>query len=109
MRKQRRGALDGSPEGAARPLRTKSANQFRVGLAIGALVTIAMVLLIAQNGESAQLDWLAFHFTAPLWIMLLLTAIAGGIVWELLKVGWRRGRQQQKDRQAALQAVKKLS
>jgi uncharacterized integral membrane protein len=90
-----------SPATNAGALKVKAANQFRVGLALGSLVTVAVVLLIIQNGESAQLDWLVFHFSSPLWIMLLLTSVAGGVVWELLKVGWRRGRQKQTQRRAA--------
>ncbi len=37
-------------------------NPFRAGVAFGTAVTIAVGLLIVQNGESAQLDWLVFHF-----------------------------------------------
>jgi uncharacterized integral membrane protein len=60
-----------------RALRPVPPNRFRTGLALGAVVTVAIVLLIIQNGRSARLNWLAFHFGAPLWIMLLLTAAAG--------------------------------
>lgn len=65
---------------------------FRAGLVLGTIVTVAVALLIVQNGESSQLDWLSFEFKTPLWIMLLLTMLAGAIVWEFAKMGYRRGR-----------------
>ena len=76
-------------------------NGFHVGLVVGVLVTVAVVLLIIQNGESARLDWLVFHFSAPLWIMLLLTLAAGGIVWELIRFTARRGRRRRSERRGA--------
>jgi len=81
-------------------------NRFRAGIVLGALVTVGIVLVIVQNGESTQLDWIAFHFKTPLWILLTLTAAAGAIVWELIKVGWRRGRRQRRDQEAALTAAR---
>jgi uncharacterized integral membrane protein len=59
---------------------------------VGVLIAVAVLLLIVQNGESAQLTWLFFDFSAPLWIMLLLTMVAGAASWELVKKGWRRRR-----------------
>ena len=98
---------DDSPPGqredsVKQALRGARRNRFRVGVVFGIIVTIAVVLLIVQNGESAQLDWVGFHFKMPLWILLVLTAVAGAIVWELVKVGWRRGKTQRRNQKAAL-------
>ncbi|MEO7396931.1 MAG: hypothetical protein ABIW84_00045, partial [Ilumatobacteraceae bacterium] len=82
----------GSPDALVAAMRGAKRNRFRVGMVIGTVVSIAIVLLIVQNGESAQLDWLSFHFKMPLWILLILTSAAGAIVWELINVLWRRGR-----------------
>jgi uncharacterized integral membrane protein len=79
----------------------RSVTPFRAGLVLGSIVTIAVVLLIVQNGESTQLDWLAFEFKAPLWIMLILTMVAGAIVWDVAKVAYRRGRENQRRRERA--------
>lgn len=87
---------------AAAELRSAKRNRFRAGMVFGVVVTIAVVLLIVQNGESAQFDWITFHFKSPLWILLTLTATAGAIVWDLIKVGWRRGRRQRRDEKSAL-------
>lgn len=79
---------------------------FRVGLIVGAVITVAIALLIIQNGESARLDWLTFDFEAPLWIMLLLTLAAGAVVWETAKMLWHRGRRLRDERRNALREVK---
>lgn len=102
---------DASPdrnETITRVLKSTGPNPFRAGLVLGAIVAVAMVLLIIQNGESAQLDWVVFHFDAPLWIMLILTAAAGAVVWEVIKVVWHRGRRLRRERRTALKAVKDL-
>ena len=72
-------------ESVARALKSARRTRFRTRLALGVVVTVAIVLLIIQNGRSAHLSWLAFHFSSPLWIMLLLTAAAGAVVWEVIK------------------------
>ena len=91
-----------SEDSIKQALRGARRNRFRAGVLFGIIVTIAVVLLIVQNGESAQLDWVGFHFKMPLWILLVLTAVAGAIVWELVKVGWRRGNEQRRNQKAAL-------
>ncbi len=90
---------------AGRALRSTGRNSFRTGVILGVLITVAVVLLIIQNGESVQLDWIAFHFRTPLWIMLLLTAAAGAVVWELIKVASRRTRRSRRDRREAAGGV----
>lgn len=83
--------------------------QFRLGLIVGTAVTIAVVLLIVQNDESAQIDWLFFHFSSPLWIILLLTMVAGGVVSEIVKVTLRHGRARSELRRETLKQAKALS
>lgn len=81
---------------------------FRLGVISGAVVTIAVVILIVQNGESAQIDWLFFHFSSPLWIVLFITMAAGGVVWEVVKLLIRRGRKQSEFRRETAEKAKAL-
>jgi uncharacterized integral membrane protein len=81
---------------------------FRLGLIVGVLVTVAVVILIVQNGESAQIDWLLFHFSSPLWIILLLTMAAGGVVWEVAKFLIRRGQKRSELRHQTAKQAKAL-
>ncbi len=89
-----------------RGLSSSSTDTFRVGAVIGTLVTIAVVLLIVQNGKSTRLDWLMPTFHAPLWIMLFLTLVSGAVVWELIKVLWHRSRRVRKERKGAMRAAR---
>ena len=88
----------------ARPVGPFGLKSFPGGFVVGAVVAIAVTLLIIQNGESTQLDWLAFHFEAPLWIMLLLTLIAGGLIAEVGKVVVGRSLASAKQRRGRAQA-----
>ncbi len=89
----------------ARTLQRSIKHPFRWGMIIGGTIAVAVVLLIAQNGESAQIHWLWFHFSAPLWLFLFLTLIAGGLVWETAKASIRRGQQVSAARRAALKQL----
>jgi uncharacterized integral membrane protein len=48
-----------------------------------ATVTGAGVLLIfiVQNTEDVRFDFLFWHFTWPLWLYTIVTAVFGAIVW----------------------------
>lgn len=94
-------------EAGKRALKSSGSRPFRAGLVIGALITLAIALLIIQNGESARLDWLTFDFEAPLWIMLLLTLGAGAVVWETVKMLCHRGRRLRAERRDALRESNK--
>ncbi len=63
---------------------------FHAGVLFGAIVAVAVTLLIIQNGHSARITWIAFHFRAPEWIVLFVTAAAGAVVWELARLALRR-------------------
>ena len=85
-----------------RRLRGAIAHPFRWGLILGGLIVVAVVVLVAQNGESARIDWLWLHFSTPLWLMLFLTLISGALVWETVKASIRHGRQVSDARRVAL-------
>ena len=89
------------PSGSDSGVSGRRQHAFRAGLAVGAAVAIAVVLLIVQNGESAQIDWLFFHFKARLWLILVLTLVAAGVTWELAKTSVRRSRHHLRNRRAA--------
>ncbi len=90
-----------SPRPTDRAVDAKRKHAFRVGVGVGAAVAIAAVLLILQNGESAQIDWLWFHFQAPLWLFLASTLIVGAVTWELIKSSVHRSRQHLSNRRGS--------
>ena len=107
--KQESGASPDPHETVARALKSARRTQFLTRLALGVVVTVAIVLLIIQNGRSAHLNWLAFHFSSPLWIMLLLTAAAGAVVWEVIKATSRRARRVRRDHREAVKAAQEMT
>lgn len=92
-----------------RALKRARRNQFRAGLGLGVVVAVAIVLLISQNGNSARLSWLALHFSSPLWIMLLLTAVAGAVTWEVMKAFVRRARRLRRENRDAVRAAQEMT
>ncbi len=82
---------------------------YRVGLVIGVLLAVSTALLVIQNGQSARLTWLAWHFRAPLWLILLLAVAAGPLLQPLCALVWRRARRQRADRRAAGQRLQAIA
>lgn len=78
---------------------------FRLGLTVGVLLAAALALLIVQNGDSVELNWLTFDFEAPLWLLLLASAIAGGALQWLAATLWRRARADNTRRRLAAQQL----
>ncbi len=66
-----------------------------IGLVVGAaIVAIALVAFIVQNTDDTQLQWLFIDRSAPLWVVIVIAAVAGAVLSEAL--GWvirRRKRQ----------------
>ncbi len=60
-------------------------------IVVGA-VTVALALFVVQNTADTGLSWLFFDATGPLWIVIVVAAVAGAVLSEML--GWmvRRSR-----------------
>lgn len=80
---------------------TSSGTGRGTGLLIFAGVLAAGLLaFIVQNTESVSFDWLFWSFEAPLWLVLLITAVLAFVIGQLALM-WRRHRRR-KARRAAL-------
>jgi len=68
----------------------------------GAIASLAGVGLLGifmfQNTEDVRLDFLFWHFTWPLWLVVMLSALLGALVWFGLGV-MRRHRRRKERRQ----------
>ncbi len=80
---------------------------FRWGLLVGAVATVAAVLLIVQNGHSTGVQWLWFDFEMPQWLLLVVTLVIGAVMWEAAKLAWHRARSRSTDRQQTLSAARR--
>ncbi len=66
-----------------------------IGLAVGgATIAISLVAFIVQNTVEVRLRWLFIDRTARLWVVIVIAAVAGAVLSEVL--GWviRRRRRQ---------------
>lgn len=70
------------PHDVAHIERTRAASTW-VGLSIGIVVAILLLIFILQNLDSVTFEFLAWDFTLPAGISLLLAAIAGALIMAL--------------------------
>jgi uncharacterized integral membrane protein len=49
-------------------------------LVIGLVLVVALLIFIFQNTEEVEVDFLFFDFSSPLWLVLLIVAILGGLL-----------------------------
>ena len=67
------------------------------GGAIASLIGVGLLLVfMIQNTESVQLDFLAWSFTWPLWLLTMASAVLGALVW--FGVGVMRRHRRRKER-----------
>jgi uncharacterized integral membrane protein len=70
------------------------------GGAIASLTGVGMLLIFMfQNTQRVRLDFLFWHFTWPLWLLTVASALLGALVWFGLGV-MRRHRRRKERRQA---------
>ena len=58
----------------------------QVRLLILALLAGGLAAFIVQNTDSTPVTWLVFERSAPLWLVIIASAVAGAVLSEL--VGW---------------------
>jgi uncharacterized integral membrane protein len=71
------------------------------GGAIASLIGVGLLLIfMIQNTESVQLDFLVWGFTWPLWLLTIVVAVLGALVWFGLGVirRHRRRKERREDR-----------
>ena len=74
----------------------------RAGLGGGAIASISgvalLVVFVVQNTEDVKLDFLFWDFTWPLWLLTIVSALLGALVW--FGLGVMRRHRRRKDRRA---------
>lgn len=81
-------------------------SRFRTGIAVGAVITVAIAVFIFQNGDSTDLEYLWLDFNVPLWTGLLVSFLAGSLAAPLFVWSWRRHRRIKAERKEAEQRIK---
>ncbi len=61
--------------------------------AIGAaVVAVVLLIFIIQNDEEVKVDWVVFSKKAPVWAVILVSAVLGYLIGQLIEFGLRRRR-----------------
>lgn len=71
------------------PTSRQSSARTRAGLAkfaAAALVAAALVAFVVQNTASTPVRWFFIDRSAPLWLIIVVSAVAGAVLSEIL--GW---------------------
>lgn len=87
---------DGKTSGSGAAGEPSQGRSFNSGMVIAALVLIAFVVFIVQNTDSTQVTWLLFDSNGPLWVLIVVAAVAGAILSEVLTWVIRRSRRRRK-------------
>lgn len=56
------------------------------------VVGVLLGLFVVQNTDRERVEWLVFDATAPLWLILVLTAVAGAVLGQAVAAAARRRR-----------------
>ena len=62
------------------------------GLIAAVLVVVALIFFVVQNGDDVAFEWLVFDMTGPLWVVIVVAAVAGAVLSEVLGFLRRRRR-----------------
>ena len=61
-------------------------------LVVAAIIAVLLIVFIIQNSNDAEVTWLVTDTTTPLWLVIVLSAIVGYVVGQLIEIGLRRRR-----------------
>jgi uncharacterized integral membrane protein len=61
-------------------------------LVVVGVIVVALGTFVLQNTDDVKVKWLIFNFTAPLWIILLVTAALALVLGEAVGVLRKRGK-----------------
>jgi uncharacterized integral membrane protein len=70
---------------------SSSGRGFLIG---GGALAVALLAFIFQNTQTIAFNWLFWTFSAPLWIVLLITALAAFVIGQFALM-WRRHKRRQ--------------
>jgi uncharacterized integral membrane protein len=57
----------------------------RSGVTLGTIASVGgaalLLIFVLQNTESVRVHFLFWHFTWPIWVLILVAAAAGALIW----------------------------
>jgi len=83
---------DTSPRAGARGRRLS----IRPGVVLALAVAAALIVFVVQNGSEVPVKWWFVEVDGPLWAVIVVAAVAGAVLSEI--VGWVAGRRRRRHR-----------
>ena len=68
----------------------------RPGVVMALLVAAALIAFVVQNGSEVPVTWLFIKVDGPLWAVIIVAAVAGAVLSEV--IGWVVGRTRRRRR-----------
>ena len=86
------------PEERREASRTGRKLSVRPSVIVAALVAAALIIFVVQNSSRVPVNWLFVQVDGPLWAVIIVAAVAGAVLSQVL--GWvvARSRRRRKDR-----------
>jgi uncharacterized integral membrane protein len=71
-----------TPETSSGPDRPSLNRRGRIhpGMVVAGVVLVALLLFVAQNGDDTRVHWLFFDGRTSLWLVIVLSAVAGAVL-----------------------------
>lgn len=76
----------------------KRKSRVKIKLIVAAALAVLMVLFILSNSQSVEVSYMTVDGRAPLWVVLVVTALVGGLLGQALEATLRKAR---RDRRAS--------
>jgi uncharacterized integral membrane protein len=61
-------------------------------LIAGAVIAVVLLIFIVQNSDRVDVTWLVFNRRAPVWLVILISAVLGYFLGEFIATAIRRRR-----------------
>jgi uncharacterized integral membrane protein len=72
-----------------------------------AAVVVPIGVLVFSNLDATEVSWAGFRFNQPLWVVLVVTFLAGALGGKLGGWGWRRWRKRRRRLKDELEILRK--
>lgn len=84
------------PGDGAAPVTTKEGARLSGGAIASLIGVAALVIFMVQNTNDVNIKFLAWDFTWPVWLVVLVSALVGALVWFGLGVMRRHRRRKER-------------
>jgi uncharacterized integral membrane protein len=61
-------------------------------LIIAGLIALLLVVFVVQNADDTKVTWIIKDSTTPLWVVIVVSAIGGYLIGQLIEAGVKRRR-----------------